>query len=81
MRTDWQNHVLEEKVVLDARIATLRAFMEGEVYITLPPYDQGLLNKQRSLMEQYSAVLGDRITRFEENDNEQTEGIKGCVSD
>ena len=59
-----QQRVVDEKAELDAKLAKLDAFGRTEMFASLPPDEQGRLNRQHSIMEQYSAVLGERIRAF-----------------
>lgn len=59
-----QQRVVEEKAALDEKIAKLAAFGRTATFAALPADEQGRLNRQHSLMEQYSAVLGERIEAF-----------------
>ena len=49
---------------LDEKLAKLDAFGRTTLFASLPVGEQGRLNRQHSLMEQYSAVLGERIEAF-----------------
>ena len=59
-----QQRVVDEKRELDVKLTKLDAFGRTELFKTLPEDEQGRLNRQHSLMEQYSAVLGERIAAF-----------------
>ena len=59
-----QQRVVDEKRDLDEKLAKLDAFGRTDVFAALPADEQGRLNLQHSLMEQYSAVLGARIDAF-----------------
>jgi hypothetical protein len=59
-----QQRVVDEKRELDEKLTKLGAFGRTELFKTLPEDEQGRLNRQHSLMEQYSAVLGERIAAF-----------------
>ena len=60
-----QQRVVDEKAELDEKLTKLDAFGRTLLFASLPPDEQGRLNRQHSLMEQYSAVLGERIAAFE----------------
>ena len=60
-----QQRVVDEKRELDEKLAKLDTFGRSEFFKTLPEAEQGRLNRQHSLMEQYSAVLGERIAAFQ----------------
>jgi len=59
-----QQRVVDEKRELDEKLAKIDAFGRTELFKSLPADEQGRLNRQHSLMEQYSAVLGERIAAF-----------------
>jgi hypothetical protein len=59
-----QQRVIDEKAELDARIAALTAFINGDVFMTLDDMDAELLCDQALAMGVYSTVLGKRIARF-----------------
>lgn len=59
-----QERVVQEKAELDDKLAKLDSFGRTPVFASLPAAEQGRLNRQYSLMEQYSAVLGERIAAF-----------------
>jgi hypothetical protein len=59
-----QQRVVTEKAELDDKLAKLGAFGSTPLFASLPADEQGRLNRQHSLMEQYSAVLGERIAAF-----------------
>ena len=60
-----QQRVVDEKAELDEKLTKLDAFGRTPLFASLPDDEQGRLNRQHSLMEQYSAVLGERIAAFE----------------
>ena len=60
----FQQRVIEEKAELDDRLEKLDAFGRTDLFASLPDDEQRRLNLQHSLMEQYSAVLADRIAAF-----------------
>lgn len=59
-----QQRVVAEKAELDDKLAKLNAFGRTPLFASLPADEQGRLNRQHLLMEQYSAVLGERIADF-----------------
>lgn len=61
---DWQVRVVEEKAVLDEKLAKLVEFLETPTFNVLEFEDRCLLEIQYSAMNQYSHVLGRRINRF-----------------
>jgi len=60
-----QQRVVDEKRELDEKLTKLDAFGRTELFASLPADEQGRLNSQHSLMERYSAVLGERIAAFQ----------------
>ncbi len=60
----YQERVVAEKKELDERLSKLDAFGRTDFFGKLPPDEQGRLNRQHSIMESYSAVLGERISAF-----------------
>ncbi len=61
---DWQRRVLAERLELDIKLASLKAFIEGTLFKKLPIGEQFRLNRQATYMQQYSMVLGERIEAF-----------------
>jgi len=61
---DYQIRVLEEKNELDARISRLENFVKSETFVTVVDSDKDRLTHQLSVMKSYSAILGERIARF-----------------
>jgi hypothetical protein len=59
-----QSRVVEEKADLDGRLNRLIAFMGDPVFQTVGADEAVRLRKQRLLMEQLSALLGERINAF-----------------
>lgn len=59
-----QQRVVDEKKELDERLAKLSEFGKGELFESLAPSEQGRLNRQHSIMEDLSTVLGERIAAF-----------------
>lgn len=62
----WRQRVITEKAVLDEKRRKLGAFKESDAFGRLHWEYQELLNTQGHLMTAYSAVLGERVARFEE---------------
>ena len=60
----YQERVVEEKKELDAKLAKLDTFGRTEQFTALPAEEQGRMNRQHSIMEDYSKVLGERIEAF-----------------
>ena len=65
----FQERVVAEKEELDGRLVRLRSFMSGDVMVTLPLGEQSRLRRQRSIMENYSEVLCERIEAFDTSYN------------
>ncbi len=59
-----QERVVTEKQELDAKLEKLAAFIIGDIFPTLPDAEQSQLQRQRNAMEDYSEILGERITAF-----------------
>ena len=59
-----QQRVVDEKRELDEKLTKLDAFGRTELFASLPADEQGRLNRQHSLMGQYSDVLAERIAAF-----------------
>ena len=59
-----QIRVVAEKSELDERLHRLVAFMATATFAELPEAEQARMTRQRDLMAQYSAVLGERIDAF-----------------
>jgi hypothetical protein len=64
---EYQSHqqrVVDEKEALDEKIGKLIAFLDTQIYGGLPPAERERLGRQLGLMQQYSAVLNERIWAF-----------------
>ena len=64
---NWQPHqqrVVEEKKELDIKLGKLTEFLKGDLFKTIPAPEQVRLTCQRKCMEDYSAILADRIAHF-----------------
>lgn len=61
---DFQQRVIDEKEELDERLAKLCAFGRSDQFSALSDEEQGRLNRQHSIMEDYSAILDERIKAF-----------------
>jgi len=62
-----EERVVIEKQELDEKLAKLKAFCfdpGSPVFRALTPVDRDLLEDQYTAMEQYSQILGKRISRF-----------------
>lgn len=64
----FQERVVAEKADLDEKITKLAVFTNpnGPIFPTLPEDEQDRLNRQLTLMSNYSEVLGQRIAAFKE---------------
>lgn len=61
----YQVRVIDEKNELDVKISALHKFIEESlVFAGLKQDEQGRLRSQRTFMEQYSLILGERIAAF-----------------
>ncbi len=60
----YQERVIEEKRKLDELLGKLKGFKTGVTFSKLPAEEQGRLNRQHSIMEDYSTVLEERIEAF-----------------
>lgn len=59
-----QKMVVEEKAALDDRIVKLGVFIAGGGYQALNSADRALLDAQYRVMNEYSKILGNRLSRF-----------------
>ncbi|MHB8762425.1 MAG: crAss001_48 related protein [Coriobacteriia bacterium] len=62
-RPAYQVRVIEEKAELDAKLGKLKLFLESA--ISLAAKDRAILVEQANAMGTYSAILGQRIQRFD----------------
>ena len=62
---EYQQRVITEKKDLDSKIERLAAFMDGEMFNSLPNDDRSDLTAQRGAMQEYSDILASRISRFD----------------
>jgi hypothetical protein len=60
----YQLRVVDEKVDLDERLRRLEGFIEGPDFALVDDQERERLTRQRDLMVQLSAVLGERIEEF-----------------
>jgi hypothetical protein len=67
----FQQRVVEEKRELDEKIEKLDVFIRSEAFMWLTLTEQDQLNRQYSAMDEYSRILGERISGF-------TERAKNC---
>lgn len=68
--TAFQERVIAERAELDINRAKLGKFLNTEVFKKVPIAEQERLNKQLSIMTEYSNVLTERIDNFELTDGE-----------
>jgi hypothetical protein len=59
-----QQRVVDEKRELDEKLSKLSSFGTTPLFASLPADEQGRLNRQHSVMEEYSRILGERIAAF-----------------
>jgi hypothetical protein len=64
MMSPFQQRVVDEKSELDDKIAKLKAFWDNPIFPTLPEAERQRLEKQSNIMDDYSAILGERIANF-----------------
>lgn len=62
-RPAYQVRVIEEKSALDEKLGKLKLFLESD--ISLAAKDRAILVEQANAMSTYSAILGQRIQRFD----------------
>ncbi len=56
-----QQRVIDEKRELDERLAKLRTFLQGTIFMMLDDGEKDCLVCQESTMEMYSDLLGERL--------------------
>lgn len=59
----FKERLVEEREQLSDRLQKLSNFIGGSIYQTLEPADQGLLDRQQQIMNEYLSVLDVRISR------------------
>lgn len=59
----FKDRLIEEREQLAERLQKLASFIGGEVYQSLQPVDQELLDRQHQIMKDYLSVLDVRISR------------------
>lgn len=74
-----EERVVAEKAELDDRLAKLDAFGRTPLFASLPADEQGRLNRQHALMEQYSAVLGERIAAYTHSPVLVLQAVEACA--
>ncbi len=60
----YQQRVVDEKAELDTRREKLIAFIQSPEFDRISVKDRSLLTRQLMFMDDYSAVLGERICAF-----------------
>lgn len=60
----YQERIIEEKDQLDLKKDKLSVFVQSPYFVEMDDSEQRLLSLQLALMEEYSAVLGQRISLF-----------------
>lgn len=61
---EFQKRVVIEKDELDQKRQKLAEFISGSVFDALPEEEKQRLQRQASIMFDYSTVLGERISAF-----------------
>lgn len=62
---EYQQRVITEKQELDAKIEALGTFINtSPIFGTLPSAEKERLEAQWEVMQEYSAILGERIENF-----------------
>lgn len=62
---DYMKRVVEEKTALDEKLRSLELFFATKAFHGLTPAQKGRLEKQSSIMKQYSDILFERIEAYE----------------
>lgn len=74
-----QERIVTEKQELDEKISKLGLFTTSGVFESLEDEEKDRLERQLSIMDDYSAVLGERIAAFPvaqtESENDGTGGV------
>lgn len=60
----FQQRVVDEKTELDEKLASLKKFFDTEMFSNLDQAERGRLIQQSTIMDAYSAILGERISAF-----------------
>lgn len=77
---NFYDRLCAESRELDDRIEKLAAFMNNLLYRILDPIEQDLLRQQRSAMEEYADILGQRIVSTKIPDMGKAEQIDRGVT-
>lgn len=64
MLKPYQEKVIDYKQEVDENIEALRLFFNTDIYQSMPVRDKYLLVEQSGAMANLSRILGDRISRF-----------------
>ena len=60
-----QQRVIDEQAALDIKVNALNSFIDhNEIYLSLPLAEREDLRNQLIKMQEYSSILGSRISRF-----------------
>ncbi len=62
--TDFQERVIAERKELYEKCEKLNAFIPGPIFKSLPVDEQVRLRMQLLVMNQYAAILAERIAEF-----------------
>lgn len=60
----FQERVVIEKMELDEKLGRLRGFFTSSIFFGLDSDEQARLEKQATVMHDYSQILGERIAHF-----------------
>jgi hypothetical protein len=66
---DYQQRVIKEKEELDEKLEKLHKFIMSDIFNKIQTEQKGLLIRQRRVMDEYSAILKERIELFKSNEN------------
>ena len=59
-----QQRVIDEKTELDEKLEKLNSFSQSDIFALLAEDEKKRLARQSKIMDQYSVVLGERISAF-----------------
>jgi len=62
---NYQSKVRVERLELDFKLENLRHFFNNPIYAKLHPNEQARLQSQAAIMQQYLAILDQRIHVFD----------------
>ena len=63
---DWQQRVVDERNELHERIVKLRDFFDNPLFTSVEDEEKRRLRRQVVFMEEYRAVLDERISHFKD---------------